>query len=115
MMGGVIRFMGMFAIIPAAILLTISFFVLVVVHIIDKRELKIFGRTIAVFLWVAAALVFSTGLYVVLTAAHPITCVMKEKIRSCVMSASQAGAVQKDVGKAMKMEMKRQRCIKSQQ
>lgn len=66
-MMGIPRFFGLFTIIPATVLLTISFFVLVVVRTVKEQALKSFGRIIAVLLWLVAALVFSTGLYVTYT------------------------------------------------
>ncbi len=71
-MMGIPRFLGLFTIIPATVLLTISFFVLVVVRTVKEQALKSFGRIIAVLLWLVAALVFSTGLYVTYTFTfHP--------------------------------------------
>lgn len=60
---GMMRLVGLFALIPAAVLLTISFFVLVVLRKLDTQGLKTFGYVVAVLLWVAAALVISAGAY----------------------------------------------------
>jgi UPF0716 family protein affecting phage T7 exclusion len=47
------------------VLLTISFFVLVVLKKIESKALKMFGYIIAVLLWIAAGLVFATGIYII--------------------------------------------------
>ena len=51
-----------FALVHAVILLTVSFFVLVVTRKNDSQNLKIFGYAIAVLLWVSAALILGGGL-----------------------------------------------------
>jgi hypothetical protein len=52
----------MILLIPTAILLTISFFVLVTVAKVEAKNLKIFGWVICVFLWVVAALILATAI-----------------------------------------------------
>lgn len=54
---------GLFAIIPATVLLTLSFFVLLSLRNLRKGELKTFGYSVAVLLWISAALVFGAGVY----------------------------------------------------
>lgn len=61
------RALGLFALIPATVLLTISFFVLVTIQKIEKVGLKAFGYVVTSLLWVAALLVFSTGIYTLST------------------------------------------------
>jgi hypothetical protein len=51
----------MILLIPTAILLAISFFVLVTVAKVEAKGLKIFGWVICVFLWLVAALILSTA------------------------------------------------------
>ena len=51
-----------FTLIPATILLTISFFVLVVLRKIEARPLKVFGYIIAVLLWIGSLLIVSSGI-----------------------------------------------------
>ena len=60
------RALGVCTLIPATMLLTVSFFVLVVLR---KTEggLKTFGSVVAALLWIAAALVLSMGVYVMAT------------------------------------------------
>ena len=54
--------LGIFAIIPATVLLAISFFILVVANNVKEQVIKSFGNIIAMLLWVAAALLFITGI-----------------------------------------------------
>jgi hypothetical protein len=72
------RVMGLFAIIPAALLLTISFFVLFSLRKTETPSLRAFGYCLAILLWVAVAMVISLGLYTVSTGCHPMTRMMKE-------------------------------------
>jgi len=73
---GLYRYLGIFALIPTAILLAISFFVLVVGRKLDLTALKAFGAVIAVLLWIAAALVFSTGVYSIVSGRCPVMSMM---------------------------------------
>ncbi len=56
------RLIGRLALIPTTVLLTISFFVLVVRVKIEQVGLKNFGLAVAVLLWLAAAVVFTAGI-----------------------------------------------------
>ena len=85
MSGGLMpRLLGLFALIPATILLTISFFVLVVIEKIEKQGLKAFGYVVAALLWAAAFLVISTGIYTLSTGRCPVQsamhCMMKDRM-----------------------------------
>jgi hypothetical protein len=51
----------MILLIPTAILLAISFFVLVTVAKVEAKSLKIFGWVTCVFLWLVAASILSTA------------------------------------------------------
>jgi len=53
---------GLFAIIPTAIFLTISFFVLLAASKVEVKGLKVFGYSIAVLLWISAALALTMGI-----------------------------------------------------
>ena len=81
---GIPRILGMYAIIPTTVLLTVSFFVLVVLR---KTEggLKTFGYVIAVLLWIAAALVFSTGIYAIATGKQCGMPMMKQMMEPPMM------------------------------
>lgn len=77
------RVMGLFAILPISILLTISFFVLLSMRKADTKGLKVFGYVVAGILWAAALLVFSTGVYSVATgrgSACPVLGMMSGKM-----------------------------------
>ena len=77
MMMGASRLMGVLAVLPASILLTISFFVLILLRKIEGNGLKAFGYVVAALLWVSTFLVFSMGIYVLSTGRHPALNVMK--------------------------------------
>jgi hypothetical protein len=71
------KLMGFCALIPATVLVTISFFVLVVLRKIEAGALKIFGYVVTVILWIVAFLVFSAGIYMV-SGGHQ--CMMQGKM-----------------------------------
>jgi hypothetical protein len=75
---GMMRVIGLFAIIPATVLLTISFFVLFTLRKLEAQGLKLFGYVIAALLWVAVLLVISSGLYVLSTGRLPMCCPIQE-------------------------------------
>ncbi len=57
--------MGFMAIIPATILVTISFFVLFALNSkIVKRNIEIFGYFVVAMLWICAVAVLSAGIFV---------------------------------------------------
>ena len=76
------RLVGLFAIIPTTVLLTISFFVLFTLRKTETIGLKAFGYVVAVLLWVAALLVISVGVYTLSTGRHPMKSMMQEMMRS---------------------------------
>ncbi len=61
-MGG-LKLMELMAIIPATMLLAVSFFILLSLRKVEEKNLKTFGIVIAVLLWISAALIFSSGVY----------------------------------------------------
>ena len=88
---GMFRLLGLFAIIPTTVLLTISFFVLFTLRKIETEGLKAFGYVIVVFLWIAAALVFSAGIYTVATGRHPMKCMMQEGMKTHMQEMMREG------------------------
>jgi len=88
------RIMGLFAVIPVAVLLTISFFVLVTVKKIEGQGLKAFGYTVAALIWAAALLVSSAGIYT-LSTGRPVCPMMK------MMNNKMPGMMMKDKMPAM--------------
>lgn len=77
---GTFRLMGLFAIIPATVLLTISFFVLLALRKIEPHGLKVFGYVITALLWCCALLVFSLGVYKLSTGRCPMQEMMQCKM-----------------------------------
>ena len=75
---GMFKLMGLFALIPTALLLTVSFFVLFALRKVETQALKAFGYVIAVLLWVGALLVFSAGLYTMSTGRCPMMSMMSK-------------------------------------
>jgi len=84
------RLVGLFAIIPATLLLTVSFFVLFTLRKIEAQGLKAFGYVIASLLWVGALLVFSAGVYTISTGRPPMVCMM-QKMMGAKMQGMMAG------------------------
>ncbi|MFA4889608.1 MAG: hypothetical protein WC628_08575 [Candidatus Omnitrophota bacterium] len=74
------RLIGLFALIPATVLLTISFFVLFSLRKLEIQGLKAFGYVLAALLWVSAILVFSSGIYTLSTGRCPMMkgCMMQD-------------------------------------
>jgi len=79
---GIVRLAGLFAIIPAALLLTISFFVLFTLRKVETQGLKAFGYVIVTLLVIAALLIFSVGAYTVYTGRHPMMYMMQEMMKA---------------------------------
>ena len=75
------RLMGVYAIIPTALLLAVSFFVLFAIRKIEVYGLRVFGYIVAAILWIAALLVFSAGAYTVYTGRHIMPCLMMEMMQ----------------------------------
>jgi len=80
-MGASVRLLGLFAIIPTTLLLALSFFVLFTNRKVENEGLKTFGYVIAVLLWIAAALVFSAGIYILATGQHPMAQMMQQMMQ----------------------------------
>ncbi len=76
------RFMGLFAIIPITMLLTVSFFVLFTIRKLNSKGLKVFGYVIAALLWTCAVLFFSMGIYTMSTGRCPIMYKMHKMMKS---------------------------------
>lgn len=83
------RIMGFLALIPTAVLLTASFFVLFAIERSAGTGLKAFGRFVAALLIIVAALIFSKGVYTVVTGKCPMMQVMQEM---CHMMGKQPSA-----------------------
>lgn len=79
---------GFLALIPATMLLTISFFVLFALQRVVSHKLKLFGALVAVLLWTSALLVFSAGVSNIINGRPPFKCSMMESMKGkqCAMS-----------------------------
>jgi len=75
------KLLGLFAIIPASLLLTVSFFVLFTISKEKSEGLKAFGYIVAVLLWVATAIVVSAGIYMIITGKHPMMQMMQQMMQ----------------------------------
>lgn len=67
-----IRFSGLFTLIPATLLLTISFFVKFALTKVEKPGLRKFGKFVAALLWLSAGLILLVGIYILVTGHHPL-------------------------------------------
>ena len=54
--------LGVLSFIPATVLLTVSFFVLFSVRLVEKQGLKVFGYCVAALLWISALIIFVAGI-----------------------------------------------------
>lgn len=66
------RLCGMFAFIPATVLLTVSFFVLLTLRKSESQGLKAFGYVVAALLWLCSTLVLGAGAYTLATGRCPM-------------------------------------------
>jgi hypothetical protein len=73
---GMHKLMGIYAVIPASLLLTVSFLVLVIIRKQNKQVLKAFGYVVTAFLWLASLLVFASGAYTLATGKKTVGCMM---------------------------------------
>lgn len=95
------RLIGLFAIIPTAVLLTVSFFVLFTIRKIETSGLKAFGYVVTAVLWIAALLVFSAGVYTVYTGRKTMFCPKKEMMRGYKMDRSMPGMMREELHEPM--------------
>ena len=59
------KVLGLFTIVPATMLLTVSFFVMFTLGKIAKSSLRVFGMALVALLWIAALIIFSAGVMIV--------------------------------------------------
>lgn len=84
---GMMRFAGLLAVVPVAVLLTISYLVLVVNKKQEAGALKAFGYAVVVLLLVAAGIIFAGGSYKLLTGKH--CCMMQGMMKQGQMMKGQ--------------------------
>ena len=73
------RLMGLGAIVPTTLVLTLSFFVLFALREVKSNVLKAFGYVVAALLWLSALLIFSSGIYTMATGRCPMQKMMMQK------------------------------------
>lgn len=64
--------MGLFVMIPASALLVAFFFVLFAVERAKEKDLKLLGQIVAVVLLVVSCMLYSKGLFIVITGQNPV-------------------------------------------
>ena len=112
------RFLGLMAIIPVTIFLTVSYFVMVLNEKNDKKSLKTFGLVVCILLWITAGLITVGGIVTLATGRHPIMIAMegccKQGMHKCMMMAGKQHCMMMDKG--MKGEMQGDRkCMKGKE
>jgi hypothetical protein len=70
---------GVVLMVPAVMLLTVSFFVLVVLGKVASGALKGFGYAVVLLLWVVSVAVFSAG--ITIAAGGPMACPLMQKMK----------------------------------
>jgi hypothetical protein len=78
------RLLGVFSIVPATVLLTAAFLVFWAVRKVDVEGLKSFGRIIGLLFCASACLVYSVGVFAVITGKHPML-----EMERCMMPQGQ--------------------------
>jgi len=73
------RLIGVFALVPATMLLTVSYFVLFAQRKVDGGALKAFGYVVAALLWFGSVLFASAGVYTLATGRCPMMAAMQQK------------------------------------
>ncbi len=87
------KVMGLFTLIPASILLAVSFFVFFVAEKAHEKRLKTYGKVVGAVAVIAALIVLSVGIYTVYTGRHPIMQMMQDcKMKWASMGGMQGGS-----------------------
>jgi len=94
-----LRLSYLMAIVPIAVLLTVSFFVLFTLLKIEEKGLKAFGYVVVGFLWLAALVVFSGAVYKMAQGSAVTKSMMQQKMKMDYMSQM----MQKDNSPGMAM------------
>ncbi len=76
------RMLGMYMLVPATVLLTVSYFVMVVNGKLEKKGLKMFGTIIVILLFVAALLALLFGTMILVMGKPPIVQSMRAVLES---------------------------------
>ena len=76
-----LRLSYLMAIVPIAVLLTVSFFVLFTLRKIEEKGLKGFGYVVVGFLWLATLVVFSSAVYKMAQGSIAMKGMMQSKMK----------------------------------
>ncbi len=79
------RLAGAFTVIPTAMILTVSFFVLFALRKLETGALKVFGFVVVALLWISAGIIFSSGIYTLATGNLSKICPMKQMMMHKMM------------------------------
>ncbi|MFA6350135.1 MAG: hypothetical protein WCY12_04340 [Candidatus Omnitrophota bacterium] len=74
------RLGGLFAFIPATVLLAVSFFVLLTLRKAESQGLKAFGYVVAAFLWLSSTIILGAGAYTLATGRCPMKKMMMSRM-----------------------------------
>ncbi len=91
-----VRLSHLLAIVPISLLLTLSFFVLLVMQKIEEKALKTFGYVVVSFLWLAALVVFSGAVYKTAKSSPIAMKCMMHNDSMPAMAMLEKGALSKD-------------------
>ena len=76
-----IRVMGVFLLIPATMILAVSFFTFLGACKADCRPMKIFGRMVGSLLVLCSLMVLGVGAYIAVTGRHPVIGLLHELLK----------------------------------
>ncbi|MCX5693780.1 MAG: hypothetical protein NT014_01400 [Candidatus Omnitrophica bacterium] len=105
----VLRLSYLMAIVPVAVLLTASFFVIFALRQVEERALKAFGYVVVGFLWLATIVVFSSAVYRMGQGSFMAKGMMQQKMKMDCMSQmmkkdNPSGMVMSEKGQMIKDE-----------
>ena len=87
------KLMPLLAIVPIALLLTLSFVVLLLLRKVEEKGLKAFGYVVVSFLWLASLMVFAGAMYRLGQGPQMMgKCMMQSKMMGSMMKMPVSGA-----------------------
>jgi len=112
------RLSHLLAIVPVALLLTVSFFVLFALRKIEEKSLRIFGCVVVSFLWLATLVVFSSAVYKIAQGSAPMKGMMSPGMKmehmSQMMPRINPAVMTMPAKEVMAKDQKRAGCSKCQ-
>jgi uncharacterized membrane protein len=75
------RILGLLAVIPSTVLLTLSFFVWYAAERATARIVEQFGLVVVFLLWLCAGIILLLGLVALVTGRHPIVSALRDAFR----------------------------------